>query len=397
MKIKILPNNIVEKIAAGEVVSRPSSVVKELVENSIDAEAHNIQISIRKGGINFIQVSDDGFGMTEQDLKLAAKSHATSKIDSFEDLQRIHTMGFRGEALPSICAVSKVTIISKTEEDKYAHVYKVFGNRGVEQDISARNTGTTVKVEELFFNVPARKKFLKTENTEKRHIISTTEMLGLAREDIRFRLEIDGKIKFDLPPATLKQRFLNITGKNISENLIDTDFRNPFVELKGYITKPGTSYSNKKRIFFFVNDRPVKSPVLLHAFIQGTKEYFSPNRYPACILKIKIDPELIDVNIHPTKKEVKFVNQKGIHEIVSKVIRRELSRTSGIIDKTISTDNRYEREKVGQEMKTGSLYGQRNLNRLRQSKKDYLKDIDLSEITKFTFSGPKKDEIIRDK
>lgn len=388
MKIKLLPEELIAKIAAGEVVERPASVIKELVENSLDAGATRINVTFLGGGVNYLEVSDDGRGMSKDELKLAVKRHATSKISRIEDLSQISTMGFRGEALPSIAAVSKALIISRGEESDEAYLYKIYEDN--EPEAAARALGTTVKVEDLFYNVPARKKFLKSPVTERRQIISTVELLALARADVSFVLKADKKIIFDLVQSSLKERISKILGKKNSEGLSPVNFKNPFISLTGFLTSPNISFSNNKRIYLFVNNRPVFAPLLLHAVREGYHPFIPSDRYPACVLNIGISPELVDVNVHPTKKEVRFVNQNGIHEIVSKVIKDEISNTSPVMNIEISQKS-MSKPFIG---RTGYSSEKRaKVYKVKESPTKYLDNIDLARVTKFTFAAPKWEEL----
>lgn len=386
MKIKLLKEDVIEKIAAGEVIERPASVLKELIENALDAKASRIEISFEGSGINLIEVSDNGIGMNSRELELAFKRHATSKIRSVDDLSNITTLGFRGEALPSIGAVAKVTVISSAKGSEEAHQYRVSGGKDSEVTAAARNAGTTVKAEDIFFNVPVRKKFLRSETTERKNIISVVESLALARPDVAFRLSSGGRKILDLVPETVKERFVNISGKKLGGKIIDFKFENPFIKLSGLLTGPELSFSNRNRIYTFMNRRPIYTPLTAHAVAQGYQSYIPQGRYPACVLNITVSPELVDVNVHPTKKEVKFINQHGVHEIISKVIRSELEKTPSIINMEIP------REKTaGSGVSRGSGYSTGTVPSFRKQT-DYLKDIDLRKLTEFSFRGPEKDE-----
>ncbi|MEA3505936.1 MAG: DNA mismatch repair endonuclease MutL [Elusimicrobiota bacterium] len=393
MAIKMMPRDVIERIAAGEVVQRPASVIKELAENSIDAGADRIEITFVDGGINYMVVSDNGSGMSKNDLSLALQRHATSKISTAEDLNNIRTMGFRGEALPSIAAVSELTVITSEKGTGKAWLYRVKGGRPGKTRPAARGKGTTVKVEELFYNVPARKKFLKTVNTEKRHIISTVKSLALSRPDIAFSLNEDKNSIFSYGSSTLKERFVAINGKKLWDKLVEVSFGNPFLKIDGYITKPEASYSNKNKISFLVNGRPVYSPLLFHALMQGFRAYIPPNKYPAAVVKLEIEPAVVDVNVHPAKKEVRFVNQRGIHKIVSTVIKNILQNTSAVLE-------------VNEPKTAGGVKEERPQEKSTFSKSSFASrrpallnfgNIDPGRVTKFTFSpagaGPESAEV----
>jgi len=389
MKIKVLPKDVVEKIAAGEVIERPVSVVKELVENALDAEATNIEINIAGGGTGFIEVADNGHGMSKDELKIAVQRHATSKISNFEDLGSLKTLGFRGEALPTIAAVSKFTIISKVSDSDEAVKYEIEGGREKTMEPAARPGGTTVRVEDLFFNISARKKFLKTEATEKRHITAYVEQAALARPDTAFKLISDGKEILNFIPSSERERFIAIAGKKLNDKIIEIDFKNPMIGIKGFITSPQVNFSSKNKIYIFVNSRPVFSPLVSHALARGYRSFIPSDRNPACVLNIEINPSLVDVNVHPAKKEVKFVNQQGIHEIVSKVIRSELEKTPAELDFTPFSEEKNTFTKEFSKGRKKSFITGAPSGRVNDS---IFKDIDLSKVTKFSFAGPEKEE-----
>jgi DNA mismatch repair protein MutL len=387
MKIKLLDKDVIEKIAAGEVVERPASVVKELVENSLDAGASRIEVTFKGSGTNFMEVSDNGIGMTAEELEFAFKRHATSKITNIEDLGKIMSLGFRGEALPSIAAVSKVTVMSKPQGPGGAHSFIIAADRESVLEAVARPAGTTVRVEELFYNLPARKKFLKSETTEKRNIIEVVESLSLARADVAFMLKSGNRKVVDFPGTSSENRFLQVMGKQLVDKIIKIEFVNPFVSISGFITNPGESYPTRRKMHVFVNGRPIYSSVVLHAITKGMESFIPPKRYPACSINIGVDPELVDVNVHPTKKEVKFVNQHGIHEILSKVIASEMSGTSPFQDVEIEGIGTVESE---QERASRRRAGTGIPGTYQRSMKQTgsLEDIDLRKMTEFTFRGP---------
>ncbi len=394
MEIKILEREIREKIAAGEVVQRPASVVKELAENSLDAGSDNIEIKIKDGGINYIEVSDNGRGMSKEDLKLAVENHATSKINTSGDLNRIHTMGFRGEALPSIGAVTKMSITTKTKESDLAHKISVRGGKKSNIHTAARPEGTTVKIEDLFYNVPARKKYLKTITTERRHISAAIKSLALSRPDVSFKLLSAGRISLDYVSSNLKERFVRIVGKKLYDKIIEINFKNPFIKLNGFISKPEIHYANKNKMYFLVNNRPVYSPVMLHALSRGGREYFPPKKYPAAVLNIGVDPEVVDINVHPAKKEVRFVNQQGIHRIIHKIVGKNLELSSPAMDLDISEESIAKGRTKKRGSYPGRHYGYKKGSAgvfkegHRGRKLKDLSDINLKKLTKFTFSAP---------
>ncbi|MDA3792612.1 MAG: DNA mismatch repair endonuclease MutL [Elusimicrobia bacterium] len=385
MTIKVMPKEVIERIAAGEVVQRPASVIKELVENSIDAGATRIDITFTDGGINYMEVSDNGSGIPKGEIPVALKRHATSKITSADDLNKIRTMGFRGEALPSVAAVSRLTVITSPQNgDGAGDAYRYTVKGGTSGDIepAARGEGTTVKVEELFFNVPARKKFLKTVNTEKRHIIKTVKSLALSRTDIAFSLNEERNNIFKYTASNLKERFVAINGKKLWDKLIKVDFENPFLKVSGYMTKPELFYSNKNKINFMVNDRPVYSPLIFHALMQGYRSYIPPNKYPSSVLNLEIKPAAVDVNVHPAKKEVRFVNQQGIHKIISTVMKNILQNTSAVLEIEVPEKNTNFNLKSSK-ARRGFFKGRKG----RPAELTSFRNIDPVEATKFTISS----------
>ncbi len=323
-EIRILPPKLVEKIAAGEVVERPASVVKELVENSIDAGATKISIYIKKGGMEEIRVTDNGEGMSREDALLALKRHATSKIASEEDLNRISTLGFRGEALPSIAAVSKMTIITrKKDEIVGTKVYVEGGELKDVQDIGAP-PGTSVLVQDLFYNTPARRKFLKSERYEFRSIYATIEKYGLSYENIHFKLVKDGKEILNAPSGNLRDRISKLWGMEVAEEMVEIR-KGGEISLYALISRPYHVRKDRSRIVTFVNGRYVKSKILEDAIIKGYGTMLFRDSYPHVVLKITIPPEDVDVNVHPAKLFVKFRDERKIKELVSSSIWEALT------------------------------------------------------------------------
>ena len=325
-RIKILPQKLVEKIAAGEVVERPSSVVKELIENSIDAGATRISIHIKGGGIREIRVTDNGCGMSEEEVLLAIKRHATSKISNEEDLERINTLGFRGEALPSIAAVSKMTIITRRREDIVGTKIYLEGGEVKEVTSIGSPTGTSVLVQDLFFNTPARRKFLKGERYEFRQIYSVVERYALMYEDIHFKLINEGREVLNLPPSSLLSRVARLWGNDVARDSIEIQGGKK-IKIKGIISKPYLVRKDRRRILIFVNGRYVKSKILEDAVIEGYGTMLFRDSYPIAVLKVQINPENIDVNVHPAKLFIKFKDEESVKREISQIIWNSL--TSG--------------------------------------------------------------------
>jgi DNA mismatch repair protein MutL len=338
--IIILPEDLVDKIAAGEVVERPASVVKELVENSIDSGAKNISVEIKNGGIKFIRVTDDGSGMDEKNSELAFMRHATSKIKSVDDLYRIKTLGFRGEALPSIASVSLLDLLTRTQECLSGTRIKIEGGVVKDKREAGAPTGTSIIVREIFYNVPARRKFLKSILTETRHIIDLMTRFAIAYPEISFKLISDGRELFDFKAVnSLKQRVGDIFGKNQIEKMVEiqtetvtetetgteTGKGGKKLIVSGFLGKAEIARSNRAELYLFVNRRPIVSRSLYHAVQIGYGELLPKGKFPFAIVFIEIDPGLLDVNVHPTKSEVRFSDEKGVHDLVYLKIKESLT------------------------------------------------------------------------
>ena len=330
--INLLSDDTINKIAAGEVIERPASVLKELLENSLDAGADQLLIAIVKGGTKLIRVTDNGTGMDEADAMLALKRHATSKISNIDDLENIDTLGFRGEALPSIAAVSKITITTRLKNNVSGCTVASAGGKNTQSVEAGCPAGTTVSVEELFFNTPARLKFLKSDTTETGHITALVQQLALSHSGVNFEFKINGKTALGPLPKnqTLIQRIAALYSNEIIESLIPVYFKNNFLTLSGFITKPLLNYPNNRHQFFFVNRRPITGRLINHAIMTGYGSLLQGKRYPGTFLSIEIEPALIDVNIHPSKREIRFRNENAIHTLVVETIQKTL-KIKGII------------------------------------------------------------------
>jgi len=323
-RIKILPDNIASKIAAGEVVQRPESVVKELIENSIDAGAKNIEVMIKRAGKNFIQVCDDGIGMNEEDLAMCVQKHATSKIEAFEDLEAIKTLGFRGEALSSIAAVSQVEIRSETLEEEIGTILKNDEEGKIKVDKGSFPKGTCISVKNLFFNVPARRKFLKTDTTEFKHIVDTFNRIALSHPSIAFKLLNGVDTVFNYPSGSLKDRVGHVFGENLTDALIPVEERTELISIYGFAGKPSLLRKTKGEQYLFLNSRYIVNKSINHAVFTAYENILEKGDYPFFILFLEIDPERIDVNIHPSKLEAKFDDEKDIYNFVLSVVRKSL-------------------------------------------------------------------------
>ena len=323
-RIKILPDYIASKIAAGEVVQRPESVVKELMENGIDSGAKNIDVIIKRAGKNFIQVCDDGIGMSEEDLILCVQKYATSKIEAFEDLEAIKTLGFRGEALSSISAVSQIEIRTETRDEEIGTLLKNDEAGNIKVDKGSFPKGTCVTVKNLFFNVPARRKFLKTDTTEFKHIVDTFNRIALSHTSISFKLFNGVDPVFDYPAESLKERVSRVFGENMPDALIPVEERTELISVYGYVGKSSLLRKTKGEQYLFLNSRYIINKNINHAVFTAYENILEKGDYPFFILFIEIDPERIDVNIHPSKLEAKFDDEKDVYNFILSVVRKSL-------------------------------------------------------------------------
>lgn len=325
MKIQRLPEEVASQIAAGEVIERPASVVKELVENSLDAGASQIEIAIREAGKRLIEVIDDGRGIPGEQLPLTVVRHATSKLSTADDLFRIETLGFRGEALASVGSVSQMTITSRSEEDEIGARIKVMGGEVEQVSTAGAAPGTVVQVSNLFYNVPARLKFLKTDRTEKRRIKDMVTTYALANPGVAFRLTVDGRAAFQTTgQGDLRETLIAVFGLDVGKKMIPVLAKEDILDLEGFISPPDLTRSNRREITFFVNRRPVQDIALTKALTQAYHTLLMKGRYPLAVLFLEIDPELVDVNVHPTKAEVRFRNKSQVFRAVEKGVRRAL-------------------------------------------------------------------------
>ncbi len=324
-RINILPENIASKIAAGEVVQRPESVVKELIENSIDAKATKITLIIKDAGKTLIQVIDDGIGMSEEDARLAFYRHSTSKISSVEDLEKITTLGFRGEALYSIASVSRVEMKTKTVDSELGTQLIIEGGNFISQSQVNCDLGTNISVKNLFFNVPARRNFLKSNATEFKHIYDTFQRLSLSYTDLRFTFIDDDKLVADLPPSSIEKRIQYYFGESFLDSLIPIKFDGEFISIWGYIGAPHFAKKNKGQQFIFLNNRFVINRSISHAIYRSYEHLIEKGEYPFYLIFINLDPKHIDVNVHPSKLEVKFDDENLIYSYIYKAVKESLS------------------------------------------------------------------------
>lgn len=327
--IQLLPDSVANQIAAGEVIQRPASVIKELVENAVDAGARHIDVSVVDAGRTSIQVIDDGKGMSETDARLAFERHATSKIRHAEDLFNLRTMGFRGEALPSIVAVSQVELKTRTADDTLGTDICFSGSKVLSQEPCACQQGANFKVENLFFNVPARRKFLKSNATELNHVITAFERIALVYPDIAFSLHSNGSELYNLRAGTLRQRIVEVFGKRINADLLPLSVETSVCGLSGFVGKPESAKKKGVRQFFFVNGRYMRHPYF-HKAVQSVYERMVPQgEQVPYFIYFDINPHDIDVNIHPTKTEIKFENEQTVYQILLAAVRDAVGTFSG--------------------------------------------------------------------
>jgi len=324
--IQLLPDAVANQIAAGEVVQRPASAVKELVENALDAGADRIQLILRDGGKSLIQVIDNGGGMSLTDARMSFERHATSKIRKAEDLFAIRTMGFRGEALASIAAIAQVELKTRRHEDELGTGIIIEGSEVLSQQACSTKTGTSICVKNLFFNTPARRNFLKSNPVEMRHIIDEFQRVALANPNVFFRMHHDGQEIYHLPAATLKQRIVHLFGNNYNERLVPVEEDTNVIKLRGFVGKPEFAKKTRGEQFFFVNNRFIRDAYLNHAVLMAFKELLPEDTFPLYVLFIEIDPAKIDINVHPTKTEIKYQDEQTIYAIVRSAVKRSLGR-----------------------------------------------------------------------
>ena len=339
-RITQLPEEVSNKIAAGEVVERPASVVKELVENAIDADSSEIKIKVKDGGKKEIQVIDDGYGMNAEDAKLAFRRHATSKIKKANDLFALRTLGFRGEALPSIAAVSKVQLITRTEDDLKGTKLKVVGGEIKEEESYGCRKGTNIRVRDLFFNTPVRYKYLKQTSTEIGHISNIINRLSLAYPEISFSLEHNGRNILETSGSdNLLDVIFNIYGRKVAKNMIEVDYEDQYMKLQGYVSKPTVTRTSRKHQSFFVNGRFIKSNLMGKALKEAYHTLLKVHKYPIVALKLDLNPILVDVNVHPTKLEAKFSRGNVVYKLVKEGVSQALEE-SDLVPEMSLKDNK---------------------------------------------------------
>jgi DNA mismatch repair protein MutL len=326
--IQLLPDNIANQIAAGEVIQRPSSAVKELLENAVDAGATEIKLFVSDSGKALISVVDNGKGMSETDARMAFERHATSKIRNIEDLFRIKTMGFRGEALASIAAVAQVELKTRKPEDELGTYIEIENSMVVKQEACASAIGTTISMKNLFFNVPARRNFLKSNAAEMRHIVDEFIRVAMAFPEVFFSLTSNNQEIFHLEAGSLKQRIVQIIGHNYNAKLVSVKEDTDYMNIYGFVGKPETAKKTRGDQYFFVNSRFIKSAYLNHAVNSAFENMIAKDSFPSYVLFIDLDPSVVDINVHPTKQEIKFEDEKIVYAFVQAAVKHALAQSS---------------------------------------------------------------------
>ena len=326
--IHVLPDHIANQIAAGEVIQRPASAVKELLENAVDADATEIHLILNDAGKALVQVIDNGKGMSTEDARRCFERHATSKIKQIDDLFQIRTMGFRGEALASIAAVAQVELKTRTNDSEVGTQLEVSNSRIESEMPVATPVGTSIAMKNLFFNVPARRNFLKSNAAEMRHILEEFNRVALAFPEIRFMLTANNQQLYQLEPGSLKQRIVQLLGNPYQSKLVSVDEQTDYLNIRGFVGKPETAKKTRGDQYFFVNNRFIKSAYLHHAVMSAYQELIGSDQFPSYVLFIDLDPAQIDVNVHPTKQEIKFEDEKIVYAFVQAAIRHALAQFS---------------------------------------------------------------------
>ena len=383
-RINVLPKEIYQLIAAGEVVERPSSVVKEMIENSLDAGAKNITLEIKNGGSTYIRITDDGCGIERDDVRKVFISHATSKISKKDDLNSIATLGFRGEAMASISAVSKVELLTKAENEEIGTRYEIAGGEELEFDDAGCPNGTTIVVRDIFFNTPARMKFLKKDVTEGNQVAGIVDRMAISHPEISFRFIRDGKqVLITSGNGDLKSTVYSVLGKEMSDSLMSVDYSFNDMRITGFVSKPTASRKSRAGQYFYINNRIVKSKTAMAALEQAYKNTIMVGRFPACVLNIELNPAQVDVNVHPAKTEVRFANEKPIFDLVYYAVKTAIEN-----DRTVKEVEFKENPIYRQESK--NIY-QNNDNKSFQAKFDFFKKKDEPPSQQVIKTKPRED------
>lgn len=324
--IELLPDSVANQIAAGEVIQRPASVVKELLENSVDAGSKAIHLIIKDGGKTIVQVIDNGIGMTETDARLCFERHATSKIKSANDLFAINTKGFRGEAMASIAAIAHVSLKTRPEQNELGTQIEIEGSTISSQEPVQCSSGTTISVKNLFFNVPARRNFLKSNPVETKHILEEFQRVALAHPEVAFTMTNNDKEVFKLPAGNLRKRIIDLHSKNYDQRLVPVNEDTELIKIEGFVCKPEFARKTRGEQYFMVNRRFIKSPYLHHSILNAFQGLIQEGHHPSYFLNLDVDPQFIDINIHPTKTEIKFEDEKAIYAILHSAIKQSLGK-----------------------------------------------------------------------
>lgn len=331
--IRLLPDHVANQIAAGEVIQRPASAVKELLENAIDAKATEIKLVIKDAGKTLVQVIDNGIGMSVTDARLAFERHATSKIQKAEDLFHLQTKGFRGEALASIAAIAHVEMITKRPSDELGTEIRIEGSKVTHQEPCVTADGTSIAMKNLFFNIPARRNFLKSDTVELRHVLDEFHRVALAHPNIHFRLYNNGSELFNLPSTTFRQRIVHLFGGKTNEKLVPVEEETPILKISGFVVKPEYVSKSKSLQFLLVNNRFVKNRYLNHAITVAYEGLIGSQQQPEYFIRLEVDPATIDINIHPTKTEIKFEDEHSIYALLKSAVKHSLGQfTATILD-----------------------------------------------------------------
>ncbi|MDH7444256.1 DNA mismatch repair endonuclease MutL [Aquimarina sp. 2201CG14-23] len=370
--IQLLPDHVANQIAAGEVVQRPASVVKELLENAIDAKATHIKLIIKEAGKTLIQVIDDGVGMSVTDARLSFERHATSKIKTAEDLFQLNTKGFRGEALASIAAIAHVELKTKQEKDEVGTEIKIEGSEVVSQEVCVTPKGTSISVKNLFYNIPARRNFLKSNTVELRHIIDEFHRVAMVHADIKFDMYHNGSEVFNLPVSNHRQRIVQIFGGKTNEKLVPIDEETDLVSITGFVAKPEYAKRTRGEQFFFVNDRFIKSAYLNHGVNSAFEGLLKEKTHPSYFIYLTVDPTSIDINIHPTKTEIKFDDEHALYAMLRSTIKHSLGQfnVAPVLDfnRDASMDTPYEYK--SKMVQTPTIEVDRSFNPFKEDPKD---------------------------
>jgi DNA mismatch repair protein MutL len=334
--IRVLPDLLINQIAAGEVIERPASALKEILENAIDAGAQSVSVELAGGGIRQLTVTDDGSGMVRNELKLALTRHATSKIASLDDLEHVASLGFRGEALASIAAVSRLSLTSRPASERHAYRVNAEGPDLSDVEPATLPAGTRIDVRELYFNTPARRKFLKSEQTEFAHCEETFRRIALSRPEVAFSLVHNGRSRYQLRPQTMNARIDAVLGENFAAGARPLDESAGQIRLRGAVSSPAQSGSTRDAQYFYVNGRFVRDKLIAHAIRQAYADVLHHDRHPAFVLFLDIEPQLVDVNVHPTKSEVRFRDSRAVHQFIFHALHKTLAASAG--DSVIAPD-----------------------------------------------------------